>query len=87
MNIEYAERPALLGEPGTFSPGNTIDVGNGEVAVIKPNGKYLSVDPTGTMSERDGVGGSYERFRLDPDLNVLRVRPRVAQFAIPYREV
>lgn len=86
MKIQYADVPALLGSPSDFLPGETVDVGNGQVGIVKPNGKYLSVQPDATYEERDSVGGSYERFTLDQTNNVLKVQPRVAMYKIPWKE-
>ncbi len=86
MQIQYANIPALLGSPTDFFPGATVDVGGGQVGILKPNGLYLSVQPDGTYEERSAVGGNYERFTFDPTINVLVVQPRTAIFKIPWKE-
>ncbi len=88
MNIEYASTPAFLGDPGPFLGGEAFEIPDGtkDWAVRKSNGKILSVQPNGSYGERDAVGGSYERFKIDPKVNVLWVTPDQVTYAIPYRQ-
>lgn len=93
MQIQYANVPALLGEPTKFLSGETVPLppdGSGYdlgVRLSSEPASYLSVQPDGSYQVRAAAGGSYERFKLDPDLNVLLVRPRVAVYKIAYKEI
>lgn len=83
MKIQYANAPVFLNDTG-FLPGETVPA-DGGVAVQKPNGKYLSVQPDGSYQERDAVG-PWETFTVDALVNVLHVNPGVP-YSIAYRGV
>lgn len=83
MTLQYANAPVFLGATN-FQPGSTVPV-TGGVAIQKPNGKYLSVQPDGSYQERDAVG-PWETFTVDGAVNVLHVNPGVP-YSIAYRGV
>jgi len=83
MTLQYANAPVFLGATD-FLPGSTVPLIGG-VAIQKPNGTYLSVQPDGSYQERDAVG-PWETFTMDGSVNVLHVNPGVP-YSIAYRGV
>jgi len=73
VTIEYANAPAFYFPLASgYLPGESVDVGSGNVAIKKPNGKWLSVQPNGSYEDRDAVG-PWETFTPDTKSNTLRV--------------
>jgi hypothetical protein len=60
---------------------------DGQHGLRLESGKWFSVQPDGTVEERDAPTGSYEVFTLDPVHNVVRVTPRTVSFAFPVYEL
>jgi len=86
LAIEYADRPALFGEPVEWFEGQLVGDSDGPLYIQKPNGMFLSVQPDGGYEERDTAAGTYEQCWLDPSMNVVRYKPRALVYPVAIRE-
>ncbi len=88
--IKYKSVPELFGD-GSWLDGFLMEQSDGNWAIQLPDdkgqpGKFLSVQPDGSYQTRDEIGGTYEIFKLNNDLNTVQVKPRILTYKIAIRE-
>jgi hypothetical protein len=83
MNIRMANAPELLSPTGWFDA--TITQIGSKTVVVKPDGRVVSVQPTGEIRDRDpGTNGPWEECSVDPGLNVLHYTGTGIPYVVAY---